>query len=149
MSRALPLPAAPTPAAPTPAALTLAALLLAALMLAACTPSPPAAGWAEVLAGRTMLFPDSDPGEPPDRQSWSADGTTIFHTYGLGRYPRKGYWRVEGNRYCSDFPDPGQPPTYPDCYRLQAVEGGVRFVAIREPFALIDFERDWQGTFVD
>jgi hypothetical protein len=85
----------------------------------------------------------------PDLQSWKADGTSVFHTYGLGRYPRPGVWRIEGRRYCSDFSDPGVARAW-TCYRVKVLEDGavLEFTEIEETWQIIPFAQFWRGRFV-
>jgi len=124
-------------------------LVLCGGLLSGCLSAAPPGGVAALLAGHTLRY-EATEGTEPDLQSWKADGSTIFHTYGLGRSPRSGVWRVEGRRYCSDFGDPGRPRTW-NCYRVKVLENGalVEFDEIGDPFALIQFTRDWRGRFVE
>ena len=127
-------------------------LLSFVLILSGCLSAAPPGDLATLLAGRTMEYdPPEGTDAPPDRQSWKVDGTTIFHTYGLGRYPRGGFWRVERNRYCSTFPDKGQPPTQWTCFRVAIKEDGavLEFTEIpKRRGMLFRFESFWRGRFV-
>ena len=122
-------------------------LLLAAL-LSGCLSTAPPDDLGTLLAGRSMAFEPAEGGEP-DLQSWKADGTTIFHTYGLGRYPRAGVWRIEGRRYCADFSEPGQPRTW-TCYSVAVKEDGavLEFTEVEESWQIIRFTQFWRGRFV-
>jgi len=100
-----------------------AALLAAALAL----PAPAVAGdWqamsgAEIrdaLSGATVIYP----GEQPARQVFHESGRTL---YDAGR-PDWGTWRVEGDRYCSQWP----PAPQWACYEMTSDgAGGVRFIS--------------------
>lgn len=93
-------------------------LVLAALVLAHS--APVAAGeWqrldgAEIdsaLSGRSLIYDGA-------KQVFYASGRTL---YDAGQ-PSWGYWRVEGDKYCSQWP-PGQRW---DCYALERSDDGQR-----------------------
>jgi hypothetical protein len=136
---------------PAPEVLMRILSLLFILLLSGCLSGAPPADLASMLAGHTMEFEPSEGSDaPPDRQSWNADGSTIFHTYGLGRYPRPGVWRIEGRRYCSDFGDPGVTRSW-TCYRVKVLEEGavMEFTEIEESWQIIQFTQFWRGRFVN
>lgn len=102
-----------------------------------------------LLSGHRMAYdpPDDAPKPIADReqQSWFADGTTIYHTWGYG-YEKTGRWKVERGTYCSDFPSPQVPPKW-TCYRVTILDGGktLHFEELGRGW----FKGDWTGQFIN
>lgn len=69
---------------------------------------------AEALTDKTLRYQNGA------IQTFYASGRTL---YDAGQ-PSWGYWRVQGDLYCSQWPPSGQW----DCYAVKALETGVRFV---------------------
>ncbi|MGR3502882.1 hypothetical protein [Pseudaestuariivita sp.] len=68
----------------------------------------------DALTERTLRFPTAT-------QTFYASGRTL---YDAGR-PSWGYWRIEADRYCSQWPPRGEWA----CYAVEAAGDAVRFVA--------------------
>ena len=72
------------------------------------------AGIAAALTDRVVIYPDA-------RQDFRASGRT---RYTFGGRDSWGYWRVEGDRYCSQWP----PSDLWACYGVEVAGNRVRFV---------------------
>ena len=93
-----------------------------ALMIALCAGAAWAAPWdvldgpgiVQALTGRTIAFENAT-------QDFRASGRTL---YVFGGRDSWGYWRIEGDRYCSQWP----PSDLWACYDVALSGGNVRFV---------------------
>lgn len=71
-------------------------------------------GITAALTDRVLLF------DGAATQKFNASGRTLYDN----GQPSWGYWRVQGDQYCSQWP-PGQDWS---CYDVEASETGVRFL---------------------
>jgi len=128
---------------------------LGPVLLAGCLSDSPGNGLADRLSGRQAVYERSEvaveEGWAEERQSWSADGTTVFHQRRFfapeTTFPRQGVWWTEGHRrYCSSF-DASDPQTV-TCYRVRFLDDGrrVRFREIADSWL---FRLTWTGRFVE
>ncbi|WP_299589484.1 hypothetical protein [uncultured Tateyamaria sp.] len=92
-------------------------------LIMACLAGPAAAGeWtalsgaeiSEALTGRTLAYPDTT-------QDFRASGRTLYIYKGRESW---GYWRVEGDAYCSQWP----PNDLWACYGMDRQGDKLRFV---------------------
>ena len=101
-----------------------------------------------LLAGHRMAYDNSEnPNQPiakREQQSWFADGTTIYHTWGFG-HAKSGVWKVDHGKYCSSFPNAGAAPQW-TCYRTTILDGGARLRF--EELGRGWFKGDWTGQFI-
>ena len=120
------------------------------LLLSACVGTPVRDSVADLLVGREVIY-DIAPDLPPenaDRQTWAADGTTIYNA-GPGMFggPTKGRWFVENGMYCAYFGT--QMPKDRDCWWVSTSDNGARIRFKKAGIELIDFgPREYNGTFV-
>lgn len=106
-----------------------------ALILALLVPSFAAAEWvkmsgaeiAEALTGRALVYLDKeDPRQRVDTfQDFRASGATLYTFKGRESW---GYWRVEGDQYCSQWP----PNDLWACYGMAQAGDSLRFVGERD-----------------
>ncbi len=94
----------------------IAALLFASPALAEDWRPLTGAEIAQALTARSLVY------EGGATQDFFADGRTLYEAGS----PSWGHWRVEGDRYCSQWP----PREAWDCYAVEAEAGGLglRFV---------------------
>ena len=104
-----------------------------ALMLALLAPPALAEGWVpmsgeeitQALTGRTLAYPDTT-------QDFRASGRTLYIHKGRESW---GYWRVENDRYCSQWP----PNDLWACYAMDRQGDRLRFVGERDDITEADY----------
>lgn len=102
-----------------------------ALILWFCVPQVAAADWlalsgaeiAQALSGQRLVYLDrDDPGQTVDTtQEFRTSGRTLYVYKGRESW---GYWRIEGDRYCSQWP----PNDLWACFALERRGDVLRFV---------------------
>ncbi len=107
----------------------------------------------KALIGSEVVYDLSElaeDGDLPLRQTWAADGTTVFISPQSFVTHRTGQWRVDRGRYCSTFAANPTDETW-TCWRVRFSDGGarVRFKEIPDTPSIIQlFLREYNGTFV-
>lgn len=80
---------------------------------------------AAALTGRVLAYPDT-------RQDFRASGRTLYTHKGRDSW---GYWRVEGDQYCSQWP----PNDLWACYALERSGARLRFVGARDDITVATY----------
>jgi len=121
--------------------------VIALLMLSACVGTPVRDSIPQLLVGREVVY---TPGAAdPNRQTWAADGTTVFFRGGTGLFsgPLKGRWVVEDGKYCAWFGNNTSDAR--ECWWVSTSEGGRNIRFKKADFELIDFgPNEYNGVFV-
>jgi len=117
-------------------------LVLCAVTAALPTLGLADAGWipltsaeiCEALTGRTLVYVDqADPSQRADTfQDFRASGATLYTFKGRESW---GYWRVENDQYCSQWP----PNDLWACYAMERNGETLRFVGERDDIAVAQY----------
>lgn len=125
--------------------------LLLPLALCACVSTPVQDRIPQLLVGREVVYDVPDGVNPADarRQTWAADGTTVYDRGGTGLFSGKilGRWTVENGQYCAYFGS--NTAKERDCWYVSTSDDGARIRFKKANLELIDFGPDeYNGRFV-